>query len=160
MTTEVNFYTASASLAGKEYLDVAAMKVVYQLEVSGEVFYNVLAERVNNAEAAELLRKNAVEERGHARRLARAISLKLGSEWEATAAEEEVLSIPLPDVVTADLFAGIVQGEINGDAGYQNWADHEPDEEVERLLRLNGREETIHAGRAQQVLEILQKAAS
>ena len=160
MTTEVNFYTASASLAGKEYLDIAAMKVVYQLEVSGEVFYNLLAERVNNPEAAELLRKNAVEERGHARRLARAISLKLGSELEATAAEEEVLSIPLPDVVTADLFAGIVQGEINGDAGYQNWADHEPDEEVERLLRLNGREETIHAGRAQQVLEILQKAAS
>ena len=63
MTTEVNFYTASASLAGKEYLDVAAMKVVYQLEVSGEVFYNLLAERVNNAEAAELLRKNAVEEK-------------------------------------------------------------------------------------------------
>ena len=89
-----------------------------------------------------------------------AISLKLGSEWEAIAAEEEVLSIPLPDVVSADLFAGIVQGEINGDAGYQNWADHEPDEEVERLLRLNGREETIHAGRAQQVLEILQKATS
>jgi hypothetical protein len=99
MSTEVNFYTASAALAGKEYLDVASMKVVYQLEVSGEVFYNLLADRVNNAEAAELLRKNAVEERGHARRLARAISLKLGSEWEATAAEEEVLSIPLPDVV-------------------------------------------------------------
>ena len=142
MSNEVNFYTASAALAGKEYLDVAAMKVVYQLEVSGEVFYNLLADR------------------GHARRLARAISLKLGSEWEATAAEEEVLSIPLPEVVTAELFAGIVQGEINGDAGYQHWADHEPDEEVERLLRLNGREETIHAGRAQQVFEILQKSAS
>ena len=50
----------------------------------------------------------------------------------------------------------MVQGELNGDAGYQKWADSEADPEVERLLRLNGREETIHAGRAQQVLELLQ----
>lgn len=152
---EINFYTASASLAEKDHLDVEAMKLIYQLEVSGEVFYNLLAERVGNDEAADLLRKNAVEERGHARRLARAISLKLGSEWEPAPENEAVLSIPLPDVVTAELFAAIVQGEINGDAGYQKWADNETDEEVVRLLRLNGREETIHAGRAQQVFELL-----
>lgn len=48
-----------------------------------------------------------------------------------------------------------MQGEINGDAGYQMWADAESNEEVARLLRLNGREETIHAGRAQQVADIL-----
>ena len=39
--------------------------------------------------------------------------------------------------------------------GYQRWADAESDDEVERLLRLNGREETIHAGRAQQVFDLL-----
>jgi rubrerythrin len=53
------------------------------------------------------------------------------------------------------MFAGIVKGELNGDAGYQKWADAEENEEVQRLLRLNGREETIHAGRAQQVFELL-----
>ena len=153
--SEINFYTASASLAEKDHLDVEGMKLIYQLEVSGEVFYNLLADRVGNDEAADLLRKNAIEERGHARRLARAISLKLGSEWEPAPENEVVLAIPLPNVVTAELFAAIVQGEINGDAGYQKWADNETDEEVVRLLRLNGREETIHAGRAQQVFELL-----
>jgi hypothetical protein len=61
----------------------------------------------------------------------------------------------LPDEIDARMFAGIVKGELNGDAGYQKWADAEDDEEVERLLRLNGREETIHAGRAQQVFDLL-----
>jgi rubrerythrin len=49
----------------------------------------------------------------------------------------------------------VVKGELNGDAGYQKWADAETDEEVVRLLRLNGREETIHANRAQRVFDIL-----
>jgi rubrerythrin len=55
------------------------------------------------------------------------------------------------------MFHGIVQGEMSGDAGYQAWADQETDPEVEKLLRLNGREETIHAGRVNQVLEILSR---
>ena len=65
--------------------------------------------------------------------------------------------MPMPPSIDATLFAGIVKGELNGDAGYQKWADAEEDGEVQRLLRLNGREETIHAGRAQQVLEILSR---
>ncbi len=122
---------------------------------AGEVFYNMLADRVDNAEAADLLRKNAVEERGHARRLARMISIKIGQEWEPTPEVAELLAVPLPDQIGSKIFAGVVQGEINGDAGYQRWADAESDEEVVRLLRLNGREETIHAGRAQQVFDLL-----
>jgi rubrerythrin len=123
--------------------------------MAGELFYNMLADRVNNEEAASLLRKNAVEERGHARRLARMISLKNGSEWEPSAEVSELLEVPLPDTIDSRMFAGIVKGELNGDVGYQRWADAEEDEEVERLLRLNGREETIHAGRAQQVFDLL-----
>jgi rubrerythrin len=115
----------------------------------------MLADRVDNAEAADLLRKNAVEERGHARRLARMISIKIGQEWEPTPEVAELLAVPLPDQIDSKIFAGVVQGEINGDAGYQRWADAESDEEVVRLLRLNGREETIHAGRAQQVFDLL-----
>ena len=45
------------------------------------------------------------------------------------------------------MLPGIVQGEQAGDAGYQKWADAEPDPEVARLLRLNGREETLHGER-------------
>jgi len=152
---EQNFYTANAGLAGVEKLDIPELTLMYRIEMAGEVFYNKLADLVNNDEAASLLRKNAVEERGHARRLARMISIKLGHEWVPSADVEELLDVPLPDSIDPAMFAGIVKGELNGDAGYQKWADAEENEEVQRLLRLNGREETIHAGRAQQVLELL-----
>jgi hypothetical protein len=83
------------------------------------------------------------------------ISIKLGHEWEPTAEEAELLEVPLPETIDSRMFAAVVQGELNGDVGYQRWAEAETDEEVVRLLRLNGREETIHAGRAQQVFDLL-----
>ena len=150
-----NFYTANASLAGVDRLGTAEMQTIWRVEMAGELFYNLLAERIDDEEAKELLRRNAVEEKGHARRIARALSIALGHEWEPTAEQQELLPVPMPDTIDARLFAGIVQGELNGDAGYQKWADNEPDEEIARLLRLNGREETIHADRARRVLEIL-----
>ncbi len=152
---ELNFFTANAGLADVAKLEVPELSLLYRIEMAGELFYNILADRVGNETAAELLRKNAVEERGHARRLARMISIKLGYEWEPTAEEAELLAVPLPETIDSKMFAAVVQGEINGDAGYQRWADAETDEEVVRLLRLNGREETIHAGRAQQVFDLL-----
>ncbi|MFM8601937.1 MAG: ferritin-like domain-containing protein [Actinomycetota bacterium] len=155
--SSMNFYTANASLAGAERLGIEEMQTIWRVEMAGELFYNLLAERIDDDEAKELLRRNAVEERGHARRIARALSIKLGRDWEPTAEQQVLLEVPMPPSVDATLFAGIVKGELNGDAGYQKWADAEEDEEVQRLLRLNGREETIHAGRAQQVLEILSR---
>jgi rubrerythrin len=153
--SDINFFTANASLADVAKLEVPELTLMYRIEMAGELFYNMLADRVNNDEAASLLRKNAVEERGHARRLARMISIKNGAEWVPSAAVEELLEVPLPEEIDARIFAGVVKGELNGDAGYQKWADAEDNEEVERLLRLNGREETIHAGRAQQVFDLL-----
>lgn len=153
--SDINFFTANASLADVAKLEVPELTLMYRIEMAGELFYNMLADRVNNDEAASLLRKNAVEERGHARRLARMISIKNGSEWEPSIEDSELLEVPLPETIDARIFAGVVQGELNGDIGYQRWADAEDNEEVERLLRLNGREETIHAGRAQQVLDLL-----
>lgn len=153
--SEINFFTANAGLANAERLDVAELVLMYRIEMAGELFYNMLAERVGNEEAADLLRKNAVEEKGHARRIARALSIKLGHEWAPSEEEAQLLDVPLPDEIDARMFAAVVKGELNGDAGYQKWADAETDPEVERLLRLNGREETIHAGRAQQVFDLL-----
>ncbi|MEY3589015.1 MAG: hypothetical protein RJA47_1611 [Actinomycetota bacterium] len=153
--SDMNFYTANASLAGAERLGVEEMQTIWRVEMAGELFYNMLADRIENEEAKDLLRKNAVEERGHARRIARALSIKLGHEWQPTAEQQQLLDVPMPPVIDANLFAGVVKGELNGDAGYQKWADAETDEEVVRLLRLNGREETIHANRAQRVFEIL-----
>jgi rubrerythrin len=153
--SQLNFFTANAQLAGVSKLNVPELTMMYRIEMAGELFYNKLADLVGNEEAASLLRKNAVEERGHARRLARMISIKIGHEWEPTPDVEELLEVPLPDSIDPAMFAAIVKGELNGDVGYQKWADAEENEEVQRLLRLNGREETIHAGRAQQVFELL-----
>jgi rubrerythrin len=160
MSDERTFLSASAELAALEQLDVAAMELLFRLECSGEDFYNVLAERVGNPAAAELLRRNGREEVGHARRVQRAIGLKLGRDYEPSGETLERFPIELPDTVGVDVLPLVVQGERDGDAGYQRWADHEPDAEVARLLRLNGREETKHGERVSEAISILERAAA
>jgi len=160
MTETMDFFAAAAAVAKAKTMDVATMELVFRLENSGEDFYNALADRVDNEEAAELLRRNGREELGHARRIRRAISIKLGEEWEPSEEALQRFAIPLPDEIGVDVFPAIVKAEIDGDAGYQRWADQESDPEIARLLRLNGREETIHGQRVSKALDILQAAPS
>jgi rubrerythrin len=150
-----DFNALAASLDKIERLGVPELRLMFRLENAGESFYNLLADRLGNAAAADLLRKNAREERGHAERLRRALALKLGGKWEPEASDLAPFVIALPDAVSAELLAGIVQGELQGDAGYQRWADAEPDAEVQKLLRQNGHEETVHAQRVQAALALL-----
>ena len=65
--------------------------------------------------------------------------------------------MPLPEAISPDLLPVIVKGEIDGDLGYQRWADRESDPEVQRLLRLNGREESTHGERVREVIALLAK---
>ena len=157
-TDELNFFSASAKLSACTELDIPAMELLYRLECSGEDFYNALADRIGNEEAADLLRKNGREELGHARRVQRAISIRLGTDYEPPAEVRERFVIPLPATIGLDLFPAIVKAEMDGDAGYQHWADKESDPEIARLLRLNGREETKHGERVAQALSILEAA--
>ncbi|HEY8216464.1 MAG TPA: ferritin-like domain-containing protein [Acidimicrobiia bacterium] len=157
---ERTFLSASAELGAVDELDVAAMELLFRLECSGEDFYNLLADRVANEDAAELLRRNGREELGHARRVQRAIGMKLGHDYEPSGEALERFPIALPDTVGVDLLPLVVQGELDGDAGYQRWADHEPDPEVARLLRLNGREETNHGARVSEAIAILEAEAA
>src|SRR4051794_33740486 len=160
MTDELDFASASQVLAGLDQLDVPAMELMYKLECSGEDFYNLLADRIGNEEAAALFRRNAKEELGHARRIARAIAIKQGREFEPSAELQERYTIALPEVIDPAMLPFIVAGEQAGDAGYQGWADNEPDPDVARLLRLNGREETLHGERVTQAMAILESAAA
>jgi rubrerythrin len=114
-----------------------------------------MAELVDDERAAELLRRNGREEMGHARRIARALSIKLGSEWAPSAELAEPLPVAAPSHLDAGILRMIVQAERDGDAGYQKWADAEPDPEVERILRLNGREESLHGERIDEVIALL-----
>ena len=152
----LDFATAAASLNDREALDVEDLRLMYRVELAGEEFYERLAASVPDGAAADLLRANGREERKHAERIARMLSLKLGHDFEPTPDELEPLAVQLPDPVPLELLPHIVQGELAGDAGYQRWADNEPDPDVQRLLRLNGREETIHSERVSAVLELLQ----
>jgi len=160
MTDEKDFFTAATEVIGLEQLDVPAMELLFKLECSGEDFYNAIADRIDNMEAAELMRRNGREELGHAQRLQRAITIKVGGEYTPSAELLERYPIPLPDTISADLLPIIVQAEIDGDAGYQRWADAEPDPEVAKLLRSNGREETVHGERVTQAIEILKQASN
>jgi rubrerythrin len=153
-----DFFSASVELAGLDQLDVPALELLFKLECSGEDFYNALADRIGDDRAAALLRKNGREELGHARRVQRAIEIKVPG-YEPSGEVMERFSIPLPDTISPDLLPVIVQAEIDGDAGYQRWADHESDPDVARLLRLNGREETLHGERVSEAIAILQGAS-
>ena len=71
----------------------------------------------------------------------------------------ERLAIELPDPIPLEMLPFVIQGESDGDAWYQRWADNESDPDVERLLRLNGREESLHGRRVTQVMAILERSA-
>jgi len=155
----MDFASANAAVAAADELDVPTMEILVRVEATGEAFYDLLAERIGNDEAAELLRRNGREEMGHARRIQRAIAIKAGDGYVEPADITEPLPVSLPDTVDLKILPFIVSGELEGDSGYQAWADKEDDPEVARLLRLNGREETKHAQRLEQVIAILEAAS-
>ncbi len=87
MSEHPDFFAAVGAMSNFDALDVDAMRHIYRVERVGETFYEEVARRIGNDEAAALLLKNAREERGHAERMRRALSLKLGRDWEPSAAD-------------------------------------------------------------------------
>jgi len=156
--SHMNFFEATMAIGQAETLDIETAELLIRVENSGDVLYNALAERLNNEEAAELLRKNGREEVGHARRMMKVISLKTGTEYVPSAEVLEKFEVELPESLDASSLPMIVEGELQGDIGYQKWASHETDPEVIELLLRNGREETKHAERIKQAIEILAAA--
>ena len=60
--------------------------------------------------------------------------------------------------VTTELLRGLIQGELGGDKLYQTYAANEPNEEVRALLLQNGREESRHGERVEQVIALLDES--
>jgi hypothetical protein len=155
-TIPADFMAALAHLDTKDRLGVDEMKLMVLLETSGEPLYQKLASLAPDGEATDLLLKNGREETAHAHRLKRAIEISTGEPFEVPSLDENPYAEPPPFAeLTPELLAGFEAGEKNGDAGYQRWADHEPNAEVAELLRQNGREETLHGERVARVAEIL-----
>ena len=155
-TIPADFMAAITYLDGMDKLGVEEMKLMVLLETSGDPLYQKLASLAPEGEARDLLLENGREETAHAHRLKRAIEIATGEPYEIPLMSENPYSEPPPfSELTPDLLAGFVAGEKNGDAGYQKWADNEPNPEIAKLLRLNGREETRHGKRVARVAEIL-----
>jgi rubrerythrin len=158
MSKHDDFFSAVAALNAVEQLDVDALRLLYRVECSGEDFYNQLADRIGDPRAADLLRRNGREERGHAERARRVIGIKLGRDYEPTEEDRTRYAVPLPATISAEMLPLIVKAEFDGDVGYQRWAERESDPEAQRLLRLNGREETTHGERVREVIALLERS--
>src|SRR4030095_10980372 len=160
MAQPPDFNASVAALGAVECLDVDAMRLLLRVERAGEAFYNGVAERIGDPRAAELLRRNGREERGHAERVRRAIRIRLGHAFEPSSEDLAAYPVPLPPTIPLEIFPQIVQAELDGDVGYQRWADREDDPEVQRLLALHGREETVHGEGGRQVIALISGRAS
>jgi len=155
-TIPSDFMAALAHLGSLDKLGDDEMKLMVLLETSGDPLYQKLASLAPEGEATELLLKNGREETAHAHRLKKAIEIATGEAFEIPSLDENPYAEPPAFTeLTQELLAGIVEGETNGDAGYQNWANHEPNPEIAELLRQNGREEIRHGERVARVAEIL-----
>ena len=151
-----DFASAFARLAGLSQLTVEDMKLMILLETAGEPLYGALAAGVDNEEAKALLLQNGREETAHAHRLKKAIEILTGELYEIPALSENPYAEPAPmGEVSTQMLQGLVQGEQGGDALYQTYARNESNPEVAELLLQNGREETRHGERVEQVIALL-----
>ena len=150
---------AFAFLASRQRLSIDDLKILALLETAGEAFYFAAADATDNAAAKALLTRNGQEERGHAHRLLKAITLLGGEPYTLPEAADNpyIMPLQLDGMLNADLFAMIQQGERDGDLQYQTWADAEAaaNPEVAKIYRLNGSEETRHSQRLAEVATLL-----
>jgi rubrerythrin len=144
-------------LKTRKSLSLDDMRVLAVIEAAGEEFYVRIARGVRNPEAAALLIQNGREERGHAHRLLKAIVAAGGEPFELPAARDNpfIASLPHELPATVEFIRSLESGEQNGDRIYQAWADAAANDEVAKVLRQNGREETHHAERDAQVIRLL-----
>ena len=150
-------FDAFAFLKSRTRLSIEDLQVLAMIECFGEAYYFILAEGVADPEAKALLHRNGQEERGHAHRLLKAITLKGGAPFALPANEDNPFFkfVPTSLACDADMIAALEQGEIDGDLVYHVWAEAESDPRIADLLRQNGKEETRHSERVQQVRQRL-----
>ena len=134
------------------------MELLFRLECSGEDFYNVLADRVGNDEAAELFRRNGREELGHARRVQRAIGIKLGRTYEPSGEVLERFPIELPDPSASTCSRSSSRESSTAMRAISAGPTTNRMTRSRVLLRLNGREETKHGERVSEAIAILERA--
>lgn len=146
-------------LKSRRPLSVTDLQVLAMIEGFGEVFYEGLAASVSG-EAAVLLRRNGQEERGHAHRVLKAIEIKSGAPFALPPAAGNPFVQAAASYPASEEFLGMLaEAEVDGERTYLAWAEAEPDAEVAKLLRQNGREEMRHSERVSQARQLLAESA-
>ena len=123
-------FAAFDFLKTRPRLSVEDLKVLAMIECYGETFYEILAQGVQDDEARALLLRNAAEERGHAHRCLKAISL-LGGELDLPAkADNPFMALAPAEIpMNAELIGLLEKGEVDGDLDFEADAgfEFEPD---------------------------------
>lgn len=131
-------------------------KLMAYVETGGEAFYAGLANGAPNEKIKKLLNQNGREERAHAHRLKRVIEKLSGEDFSVPTPEENPYYVEPEGIpVDEDFLNFLIEAEKNGDDLYERWAQNMADEECAGWLRQNGKEETRHAGRAQEAIGYL-----
>jgi hypothetical protein len=112
---DLEFGGAAQALSALDRLDVAEFEVLYRLERTAGEFYERLADRVDDPAVAEVLRRNAREEFGHAKRALRVLSIKGGPGYRPPPYLESTFSVAAPERVGHDMLIAMVHGERIGD---------------------------------------------
>jgi rubrerythrin len=152
-----DLYGAFNMLKTHSALSLEDMQVLALIEAAGEEFYFRIAAGVTDAKAKQLLTRNGREERGHARRLVKAIQVQGGAPFELPAAADNpfVAALPGEFPATPEFLKMLADAEQDGDRQYEAWASASSHPEVAKLLRANGREESRHGVRDAEVIQIL-----
>ena len=149
---DLDFAAAAQALSAFERLDVPELEVLYRLEHNAAEVYERMADLLDDATVADVLRRNGREELGHAKRVRRILSLKAGPGYEPPSYLDDRWEVTLPDRVVPEMLAAMIEGERGGQADYERWAASETDPEVARLLRVSGQEELKHGERLAAVI--------
>ncbi len=142
------------SLKTRKRLGMDELKVLALVEAAGELFYQSLARSARTDEARKLLTRTSQEERGHARRIVKALQLLGGGEdLTLPDAKDNPLARNIPGEIplSGEFLSMLEQAEFDGDTHYQTWAEGEPNADIAKLLRQNGVEETRHGERAREI---------
>jgi hypothetical protein len=130
------------------------LKLMVYLEASGQVGYGDLAASANEA-VAKLLNANGREEVAHAHRVAKAIRILYGEEFEVPSPADNPYAKSMTRNLNRAVLEGLVMAENNGKSLYDTWADNTANAEAAELFRQNGIEEAKHGARAAEAIALL-----
>jgi rubrerythrin len=132
---------AFAWIATLDNPSVDDLKIMVMVEAAGKALYESLASGVSNEAVRALLLRNGREELAHAHRVSRAIGKLTGVDYPVPAQEENpYLTAPLAArAVDAAVLSNLAEAEFGGEALYERWASHCPNDEAAALFRQNGR---------------------